>query len=71
MDDLVKMVVEKAGISNPKAKIAVDTIITYLKAKLPGSMSAQVDAYLTGEKTSESDEMMSNLKDTLGGIYKR
>lgn len=71
MEDLIKLVSEKTGLSEAKAKVAVETVTTYLKSKLPGSLASQVDAYLSGEKASESDEMMSNLKDTLAGIYKK
>ncbi len=71
MEDLIKLVSEKTGLSEDKAKVAVDTVTMYLKSKLPGSISSQVDKYLSSDVPSESDEMMSNLKDTLAGIYKK
>ncbi len=71
MEDLIKLVSEKTGLSKDKAKVAVETVTMYLKSKLPGSIASQVDTYLSSDKPTESDEMMSNLKDTLGGIYKR
>jgi uncharacterized protein (DUF2267 family) len=71
MKDLIKLVSDKTGLSEDKARVAVETVTTYLKSKLPGSIAAQVDSYLSGDEKSESDEMLSNLKDTLGGIYKK
>ena len=49
MDELVKMVAEKTGLSEDKAKIAVDTVIGFLKNKLPEPIAGQIDAVLGGE----------------------
>ncbi len=48
MDELIKMVVQKAGISDAAAKTAVTTVIDYLKQKLPGPVGSQIDAVLKG-----------------------
>lgn len=71
MEDLIKLVKAKTGISAPKSKIAVETVMIYLRSKLPGDIASQVDKYLNADEPSESDEMISRLKDTLGGIYKK
>lgn len=48
MDEVVKMVVEKAGIPEDKARMAVQVVAGYLKDKVPGPMAAQVESALTG-----------------------
>ncbi len=48
MDELIKMVVQKAGVSQDAAQKAVATVIDYLKQKLPGPVGSQIDAVLKG-----------------------
>jgi hypothetical protein len=46
MQDIVKMVAAKAGISEPIARIAVDAVVSILKDKLPGALGSQLDSFL-------------------------
>lgn len=46
MDDLVKLVQQKAGISEEQARTAVTTVVNFLKEKLPAPIAAQVDGVL-------------------------
>ncbi len=48
MDELVKMVASKTGISEDQARTAVQTVVGYLKQKLPAPIAGQVDAALAG-----------------------
>lgn len=48
MQELVKTVAQKAGISEETARIAVETVVTQLKKQLPESMAVQVDVLLAG-----------------------
>ena len=43
MDELVKLVSEKTGLSEEMAKMAVDTVIGFLKQKLPAPVASQID----------------------------
>lgn len=38
MDQIVKLVTEKTGISETQAKMAVETVTNFLKDKLPGGL---------------------------------
>jgi hypothetical protein len=38
MEQLIKMVTEKVGISESQAKGAVETIVSFLKDKMPGGL---------------------------------
>jgi hypothetical protein len=49
MEELVNTVSQKTGLPEDKARVAVDTIVNYLKTKLPASVAGQVDNALTGE----------------------
>lgn len=46
MDELIKLVQKKTGISEELAKQAVNTVIGYLKKKLPAPIAGQIDAVL-------------------------
>ena len=43
MDELVKLVAQKTGISQDQARTAVTTVLNFLKEKLPAPIAAQVD----------------------------
>jgi hypothetical protein len=65
MDELVKLVAQKTGISKEQAQTAVDTVIGYLKKKLPAPLADQVEGYLSGEGASGSIE---DITKGLGGL---
>jgi len=48
MDELVKLVVQKTGLPEATARTAVETVVGYLKKKLPGPVGGQIDAVLKG-----------------------
>jgi hypothetical protein len=48
MDELVKLVSKKTGLPEAQAKVAVQTVIDFLKKKLPGPVGGQIDALLSG-----------------------
>ncbi|MFN2218964.1 MAG: DUF2267 domain-containing protein [Anaerolineae bacterium] len=62
MDELVKMVSKKVGISEAQAKQAVETVMAFLKDKLPAPIAGQLDAVLEGD--------VSGLGDLAGGLGK-
>jgi nucleoid DNA-binding protein len=46
MDELVKLVSQKTGLPQDKAKLAVETVLNFLKQKLPATFAGQLDAIL-------------------------
>lgn len=48
MEELVKLVVQKAGVSEAQARVAVETMVVFIKQRLPEPYGAQVDAMLRG-----------------------
>ncbi len=62
MDELIKLVTSKAGISEAQAKKAVETVLGFLKDKLPGPLAGQIDSLLEGN--------VSDLTGSLGGLFK-
>lgn len=48
MDELVKIVSEKTGLSEEMSKQAVEVVLGYLKDKLPAPLAGQLDSFLEG-----------------------
>ena len=48
MEELVQLVSEKTGLNEDLSRIAVDTVVNYLKDSLPDSLGGQIDAVLSG-----------------------
>ena len=48
MDELVKLITQKTGISDAQARQAITQVLDYIKQKLPAPVAAQVDAVLSG-----------------------
>jgi hypothetical protein len=65
MDELIKLVSQKTGLPQDEAKVAVDTVINFLKQKLPPSMSGPIDAALAGGNLP--DDLAKGLGNVLGG----
>ena len=64
MEELTKLVSEKTGLSDEMSKVAVDTVIDFLKDKLPDPAGAQLDALLEGGDVSS---LLGGLGSLLGG----
>jgi len=49
MEELIKQVVSKTGISEDQARTAVTTVLGFVKDKLPAPIASQIDNAMTGE----------------------
>lgn len=49
MDELIKRVSEKTGISEDQAKTAVTTVLGFLKDKLPAPIAGQIENVIGGQ----------------------
>jgi len=63
MDELVKTVSEKTGLSEDMAKQVVGVVLDYVKDKLPDSIAGQVDSFLEGKGPD-----LGSLTGGLGGL---
>jgi hypothetical protein len=67
MDELVKQVVEKTGISESQARTAVDTVVGFLKNRLPEPIAGHVDSVLGGAAGAVGG-LADKAGDVLGGL---
>lgn len=69
MEDLIKLVAEKTGISTAQATMAVETVAGFIKTKLPVGLQSTVDSMLQGSGSGESGALLGGLKDKMGGLF--
>ena len=48
MEELIKQVSEKAGITEEQARTAVQTVADYLKERVPAPYSSYIDSFMSG-----------------------
>ena len=63
MEELIKLVTQKTGISKDQAQAAVETVIKFLKGKLPGPIGSQIEGVLKG-----GDVSTQGITKKLGGL---
>lgn len=63
MDELVKLLVKKTGISEEMARKVVPVVLNYLKDRLPAPLSSQLDGVL-----NDGEIGLDDLAKGLGGL---
>lgn len=68
MDQVVKMVQERTGIDESKARTAVDTVVGFLKDRLPAPVAGQIDGVISGGGSGDEG---SSPMDQVSGMLNR
>lgn len=63
MDELVKLVSKKTGLSEELSQQAIDVVIDYLKDKLPAPIASRIDSLIEGGGD------MDDIAGALGGLF--
>ncbi len=66
MEELIRRVSEKTGISEDQARGAVDTVLGFLKEKLPAPVAGQLDNAVSGGGESGG---LSGIAGSVGGMF--
>ena len=67
MDQLVKRITEKTGISEDQARSAINTVSGFLKEKLPAPIAGQIDNVLSGG--GGMSDTLGNAASKIGGMF--
>jgi hypothetical protein len=67
MDQLIATVSQKTGLSPDKAKQAVDSVVSQIKAKLPAPVSAHIDELMAGNYQGTLADVEAKFKAHFGG----
>ena len=68
MDELVKRVTEKTGISEEQARSAINTVTGFLKEKLPAPIAGQIDNVVSGAGGAVADKL-GDVASKVGGMF--
>ncbi len=68
MDELIKQITAKTGISDDQAKQAIDMAMGFAKEKLPAPIASQLDGLIGGGNSGGAGGMMGMVQDQLGGM---
>jgi hypothetical protein len=69
MEELIKQVTAKTGISEDQARTAVNTVIGFLKDKLPAPIAGQLDNVVSGGTTAAGG--LGDLANKVGGMFSK
>lgn len=48
MDEMIQQVVQRTGIPEDKARMAVEVVVTQLRGRLPAPIASQLDGFIGG-----------------------
>jgi len=65
MEELITQVCEKTGLPADGARTAVETVINFLKSKLPTAMGDQLDQVVGGSETTG----LGDVAKKFGGLF--
>lgn len=66
--ELVQLVVDRAGISEPQAEKAVNVVLQQLKSRLPAPLAAQMDAFLGDGESQTGGSGLGDMAKRAGGL---
>lgn len=66
MNDIIQRLVDKSGLSEEQAASAVQTVVGFIKEKLPAPIAAQVESIVGG---AGGGEAMSSIGSAVGGMF--
>ncbi|MBV9957766.1 MAG: hypothetical protein JO360_05060 [Acidobacteria bacterium] len=68
MDELIQRVTERTGLPEDKARAAVDTVVGFLKEKLPAPIAGHVDSALNSAGGAVADKA-DDIIGSIGGMF--
>lgn len=71
MEELIQLVSQKTGLPQEIAKLAVETVVGYLKTKLPQPLAMQIDSVLAGGGVAGTLGGLGDLTKGLGGMFNK
>lgn len=71
MEEIVRQVTERAGISEAQARTAVETVVGFLKTRLPEPVAGQLDGLVGGAAGAAGGlaDTAGNMLGGLGGMF--
>lgn len=68
MNEMIQRVIERTGLPEDKAAAAVQTVLGFLKEKLPAPVASQLDS-VAGGNGSDMGNKSGGIGSSLGGMF--
>jgi hypothetical protein len=69
MEELINQVSQKTGLPPDKARTAVETVLTFLKSKLPAGLGNQLDQLASGGSGGGTGDGLGDVAKSVGGLF--
>ncbi|MDO8301017.1 hypothetical protein [Lacisediminimonas sp.] len=67
MNEIIQRLMERTGLPQDKAMSAVETVLGFLKEKLPGPVASQIDSVMGGSQADSSG--ISGIASGIGDMF--
>ncbi|WP_019142728.1 hypothetical protein [Noviherbaspirillum massiliense] len=67
MNEMIQRLIERTGLPEDKAATAVETVVDFLKEKLPGPVGSQIDSLMSGDAGMAGK--LGGMGSSLGGMF--
>lgn len=75
MDEIINQVVQRTGISEDKARQAVEVVVSQLEQRLPGPVASQLRSHIGGgggaAAAGEGSGGLADMAKGIGGSFKK
>ncbi|MBF6607320.1 MAG: hypothetical protein ITG00_01115 [Flavobacterium sp.] len=68
MDEIVKMVADRTGMSESAARTAVVTVLGFLKDKLPAGIGDHLESFIDSDGSGK-DSPLGDIGGMIGGLF--
>jgi nucleoid DNA-binding protein len=68
MEEIIKMITEKVGLSADKAKSVVEMVVKFLSEKLPAPVASQITGLLSGDVAGKLADVAKEKSNLLGNL---
>jgi hypothetical protein len=69
MNEIIQRLMDQTGLPEDKAMAAAETVMNFLKEKLPPSVSSQIETLMGGN--TETTGVLSGMKTKMGEMFGR
>ena len=69
IDELVNRVTQKTGLAPDQAKTAIETVIAFLKERLPAPVASSLDSVISGAEAGPEQSAASKVAGGLGNLF--
>jgi hypothetical protein len=71
MNELITQLTQRVGLSPEQARLAADTVLGFVKSRLPAPIAGQIDQIIGSGGAKGSAEGLGGIAKEIGGMFGR